>query len=215
LTSDFYTRDVPSARDRAPARDRQPARDVPSAGNRQPAGDRAPARDRQPARGGRAQPIGSGFTVVAVLSIAATAALLISALVYYLGSPGRIASDYTSLASPANRALSADLAGYAKNRNSDLAAAKSDLTKEARTISSFNVMLQEVTFPTAAASASQSLIFADDRLHKLIQQQAEAHSLREMRALEAGANAAAANVKVKVAAIRGYLGLPPASGTLY
>lgn len=177
--------------------------------------ERRNTRDRRSARVGRAQPIGAGFAVVVVLSIAATAALLISALVYYLGSPGRIASDYTSVASPANQALSAELAGFAKDRNSDLAAAKSDLTREAKTISSFNVLLGQVTFPTAAASASQSLIFADDRLHKLLQVQAGAHSLGEMQALEAGANAAAATIKIQVARIRGVLGLPPASGPLY
>ena len=153
--------------------------------------------------------------MVAVLSIAATAALLISALVYYAGSSGRIASDYTSVASPANHALSTELASYAKNRNSDLAAAESALTREAKTISSFNILLGEVTFPTAAASASQSLIFADDRLHKLIQAQAQAQSLGEMQALEAGANAAATTVKIQVARIRGDLGLPPGSGPLY
>jgi len=153
--------------------------------------------------------------VVAVLSIAATAALLIAAAVYYLGSAGRIASDYTSVASPANQALSAELASFAKDRTRDLAAAKADLTREATTISSFNVSLGGVTFPAAAASASQSLIFADDRLHKLIQLQAQAHSLGELQALEAGANAAAATVKIQVARVRGTLGLPPASGPLF
>lgn len=183
---------------------------------RQPTGDRRSTGVRRRTDGsGQAQPIGAGFTVVAVLSIAVTAALLISALVYYLGSPGRIASDYTSVASPANQALSAELASFAKDRNSDLAAAKSDLTREATTISSFNVLLGGVTFPTAAASASQSLIFADDRLHKLIQVQAQAHSLGEMQALEAGADLAAVNVKIQVARIRGALGLPPASGPLF
>jgi hypothetical protein len=196
LTSNSY------ARNGLPARDGQPAR------------DRLRARDRQPTGRGRARPIG-GFGVVAVLSTAVTVALLISALVYYLGSPARIASDYTSVASPANRALSAELASYARNRNSDLAAAESALTVEAKTISSFNDLLGEVTFPAAAASASQSLIFADDRLHKLIQAQARAPSLGEMQALEAGANAAAVAVKIRVAGIRGDLGLAPASGSLY
>jgi hypothetical protein len=199
LTSDSFTRQGQPTRDRRPPGDRRPT-----------TGDRRPT-----AGGGRAQSIGTGFRVVVVLSIAVTAALLISALVYYLGSPGRIASDYTAVASPANQALSAELASFAKDRNSNLAAAKSDLTREATTISSFNVLLGEVTFPTAAASASQSLIFADDRLHKLIQVQAQAHSLGEMQALEAAANAAAATVKIQVARIRGNLGLPPASGPLY
>jgi hypothetical protein len=153
--------------------------------------------------------------MVVVLSVGVTAALLIAALVYHLGAPGRIASDYTSVASPANRALSGELASYAKNRNSGLAAAKSDLTREATTISSFNVRLEAVTFPTAAASASQSLIFANDRLHKLIGEQAQAPSLRQMRSFESGAEAAAANVKIQVARIRQALGLPPSSGPLF
>ena len=165
-------------------------------------------------KGGRERSIRPGFAIVLVFSFVSTALLLILALVYYAGSPARIASDYTSIASPANRALKADLASYAKSRNSDLSTARSDLAREARTISSFNVLLEQVTFPAKAASASQSLIFADDRLHKLLQEQAKAHSLGEMQALEADANAAAANVKIKVARVREALGLPPASGPL-
>ena len=204
MTSDSYTREGLPTWDGLPTRDNLPTRDG------------LPTRDSLPSRGGRERRTGAGFAVVAVLSVAATAALLIAAVVYYLGSPGRIASDYTSVASPANQAMRTELASYTKNRYSgNLAAAESDLTREARTISSFNVLLETVTFPRAAASASQSLIFADDKLHKLIQAQARSHTLGEMQGLEAGANAAAVNVKIKVARIRAALGLPPGSGPLY
>ena len=81
------------------------------------------------ARDGRAQSIRPGFAMVLVLSFVATALLLIFSLVYYAGSSARIASDYTTVASPANRALTAEVGGYAHNRRRDLAAARSDLMR--------------------------------------------------------------------------------------
>ena len=126
------------------------------------------------ARDGRAWSIGPGFAAVLVLSFVATALLLIFALVYFAGSSARIASDYTAVASPAGRALTAEVDGYAHNRRRDLAAARSDLTREVKTVGSFDAQLATVSFPAAAATAAGALTQADQKLAKLIGLQARA-----------------------------------------
>src|SRR6516164_3593575 len=101
--------------------------------------------------------ISPGFAIVLMLSLVTTALLLIFALVYYAGSSARIASDYTTVASPADRALTAEVDGYAHNRRRDLAAARSDLMGEVRTVGSFDDHLGTVSFPLAAATAAGAL----------------------------------------------------------
>ena len=177
-------------------------------------------RERRSTRGdytrdSRARSIGPGFAMVLVLSFVATALLLIFSLVYYAGSPARIASDYTTVASPANRALTAEVDGYAHNRRRDLAAARSDLTREVRTVGSFDDQLGTVSFPAAAATAAAALTQADQKLAKLIGLQARAPSLRKMRSFDHRVEAAAAVVKTQVGLIRRALGLPPSSGLLF
>jgi hypothetical protein len=153
--------------------------------------------------------------MVLVLSIGSTAALLIAAVAYYLGSPARIASDYTSIATPANRALSAELAGYTSNRSHDLVAARSALMNEVKTLGSFDDQLAAVTFPSTPAAAADSLTQADQALAKAIGRQARAPSLSTMQSLEGDAESAAETVKIQVARIREALGLSPSSGPLY
>jgi len=165
--------------------------------------------------GGRERPIRPGFAIVLVLSFVSTALLLIFALVYYAGSSARIASDYTTVASPANRALTAEVDGYAHNRRRDLASAKSDLTREVKTVGSFDDQLGTVTFPSPAATAAGALTQADQKLAKLIGLQARAPSLRKMRSFDHRVEAAAAVVKTQVELIRRALGLPPSSGALF
>ena len=166
-------------------------------------------------RDGRVRPVTPGFALVLVLSCVATALLLILALVYYAGSSARIASDYTAVASSANRALTAEVAGYAHNRRRDLAAARADLMREVKTVGSFDDQLETVTFPTAAATAAGALTQADQTLAKLIGLQAQAPSLRKMRSFDRRAEAAAAVVKNQAELIRRALGLPPSDGTLF
>jgi hypothetical protein len=167
------------------------------------------------ARDGRAWSIGPGFAMVLVISFVATALLLILSLVYYAGSSARIASDYTTVASPANRALTAEVDGYSHNRRRDLAAARSDLTREVRTVGSFDDQLATVSFPSAAATAAGALIQADQKLAKLIGLQVRAPSLRKMRSFDGSVEAAAAVVKTQAGLIRRALGLPPSSGPLF
>ena len=166
-------------------------------------------------RGGRERSITPGFAIVLVFSFVSTALLLIFALVYYAGSSARIASDYTTVASPANRALTAEVNGYAHNRRRDLASARSDLTREVKTVGSFDDQLETVTFPSAAATAADALTQADQKLAKLIGLQAQAPSLRKMRSFDRRVEAAAAVVKTQVELIRQALGLPLSSGPLF
>jgi hypothetical protein len=167
-------------------------------------------------RGGRVRPIGPGFAVVMIFSIFSTVVLLVLALAYYSGSPGRVASDYTSIAFPANRALSVERADYARDREHHLAAAKSDLLQEAKTVASFDNQLAGVSFPSAAATAADALTRADQKLAKLIGLQAQARRLRRMRSFDPSVAVAAAAVQTQVGRLRHALGLPPpASGTLF
>jgi hypothetical protein len=166
-------------------------------------------------RGGRVRSIEPGFAAGLVLSFVTTALLLILSLVYFAGSSARIASDYTIVASPANRALTAEVNGYIHNRRRDLAAARSDLTREARTVGSFDDQLATVSFPSAAATAAGALTQADQKLAKLIGLQTRAPSLRKMRSFDPRVEAAAAAVKTQARLIRQALGLPPSSGLLF
>jgi hypothetical protein len=138
-----------------------------------------------------------GFAAVLVLSFVTTALLLILSLVYFAGSSARIASDYTIVASPANRALTAEVNGYIHNRRHDLAAARSDLTREVRTVGSFDDQLATVSFPSAAATAAGALTQADQKLAKLIGLQTRAPSLRKMRSFDPRVEAAAAAVQTR------------------
>jgi hypothetical protein len=167
------------------------------------------------ARDGRVRSISPGFAIVLVLSLVTTALLLIFALVYYAGSSARIASDYTTVASPADRALTAEVNGYAHNRRRDLPAARSDLMREVKTVGSFDNQLGTLSFPAAAAAAAGALTQADQKLAKLIGLQARAPSLRKMRSFDHRVEAAAAGVKTQVGLIRRALGLPSSSGTLF
>ena len=165
--------------------------------------------------GGRVRSITPGFAVVLALSIAATAALVILALVYYLGSSSRIASDYASIAYPANRALSVELARYPHIRRHGLAAAKADLMSEVKTVSSFDDQLAAITFPAAAATAADALKRTDQNLEQVIELQMRARSLRSMRSFGGRVETALASVKIQVGRIRRALGLPPSGGPLF
>jgi hypothetical protein len=172
-------------------------------------------RDRRPTRDRQTRPIGPGFVVVLVISVVATLALVIFAVVYYSGASSRIGSDYSSIATPANRALRAQLTGYAENRSHDLAGARSDLIRLAKTVGSFDDRLKAVSFPSAAETAAVALSQADQKLATLIRMQAGKPSLAKMRSFAPRVDAAASAVKIQVSRIREALGLPPSGGPLY
>jgi hypothetical protein len=167
------------------------------------------------ARHGRARSAGSGFPALAALSAVIVIVLVVAGLIYYSGSSGRIAGDYTAVAAPADQALGPEVNGYTRDQRNDLAAARSDLKKEAKTEASFDDQLAEVTFPGAAGTAADALIQADKRRIKLIGLQAQATSLRQLRSFGSADQTTTAAVQAQVGRIRLALGLPPTSAGQY
>jgi len=156
----------------------------------------------------------SGFLLIAVPSVVAMV-LLILAIPYYAGASARIASLYTNVAAPADRALAPDIATYSHDMNSNLAAAKLDLQKQVQAETSFDNQLGDITFPPAPDPHADLLIAADQKRIKLIKQQMQARTLRKLRSFNAQDLAANAVVEAQVKIIRQDLGLPPAPGNLY
>jgi hypothetical protein len=156
----------------------------------------------------------AGFLLIAVPSVVA-AVLLVLAIPYYAGASARIASLYAGPAAPADRALSAELAGYAVDQHRSLAAAKRDLSREAATEASFDHQLGGITFPPAADPHADLLIAADQKRIKLIRLQMQARTLRKVRSFNARDQAANAVVEAQVRIIRHDLGLPAATPELY
>jgi hypothetical protein len=167
------------------------------------------------ARHGRARPAEPAFVALAVLAPVAVIALIVAGLLYYSGAPARISSQYTDVAAPADQALTAEANGYTHNRRHHLAAARSDLRKEAKTEASFDNQLALITFPGAAGTAADVLLQADKKRIKLISLQAQSTSLRQLRSFNSADQATTAAVEVQVGRIRQALGLPPASGGSY
>ena len=155
-----------------------------------------------------------GFLLIAVPS-AVVLVLLILAVPYYAGASARISSLYTSLAVPADRALTTDLEGYSASMHSNLAAAKLDLQKQVQAETSFDNQLGDITFPPAPHPHVDLLIAADQKRIKLIKLQMQAKTLRKLRSFNAQDVAANAVVGEQVKIIRQDLGLPPAPGNLY
>jgi len=156
----------------------------------------------------------SGLALILVTSAVALV-LLILAVPYYAGASSRIASLYANLANPADRALTADAAGYTANERHDLAAAKLALSKEVETQTSFDNQLSDITFPPAADPHADLLVTADQKLIKLIKQQMTARSLRKLRAFNDRDQAAETAIEAQVRLIRADLGLPAANGQLF
>ena len=161
---------------------------------------------------GGARSIGPGFAALAALSVVAVIALIVAGLLYYSGSSARIANAYTAVAAPADQAFTAEVDGYTHNQRHDLAAAKSDLRREAKTEAAFDNQLALVTFPGAAGTAADVLIQADKKRIKLISLQAQSTSLRELRSFGSADQTTTAAVEVQVGRIRQALGLSPSGG---
>jgi hypothetical protein len=156
----------------------------------------------------------SGFLMIAVPSVLA-GVLLALAIPYYAGASARIASLYANLANPADRALNAELAGYAVARHHNLAAAKLDLSNAAKTAASFDNQLSQITFPPAPDPHADLLIAADQKLIKLVKLQIKAKTLKKLRSFDARDRAADAAVEAQVRIIRQDLGLPAVAQGLY
>jgi len=149
------------------------------------------------------------------VSCAVTAVLLILVFAYVHGGPARIAKAYTAVAAPADRALTAEVAGYAHNQRNDLAAAESDLRRQVKTESAFDDQLGDFSFPHAAGAAGDALLQADQKRVKLLTLQVRSASFRELRSFDVRDRAADAAVAAQVRVIRQDLGLAPVSAQLY
>jgi hypothetical protein len=156
----------------------------------------------------------SGFLLIAVPSVVA-AVLLVLAIPYYAGASARIASLYTNLAVPADRALTADIDGYSLNQDHNLASARLYLLKQVQAEASFDDQLGDITFPPAPDPHADLLIAADQKRIKLIRLQMQARTLRKLRSFNARDQAANAVVEAQVRIIRQDLGLPAATQGLY
>jgi len=152
---------------------------------------------------------------LAALAPVVVIVLIVAGLLYYSGSSARIANTYTAVAAPANQALAVEVNGYTHNRRHDLAAAESDLKREAKTEASFDAQLALITFPGAAGTAAAVLLQADAKRIKLIGLQAQSTSLRQLRSFGSADQTTAAAVEVQVGRIHQALGLPSASAGGY
>jgi hypothetical protein len=161
------------------------------------------------------QPRSAGFIVLATVSAVSLLGLIVAIAVYVSGSSTRIGSDYTSVADPANLALSGEINDFTANQRHSLPAAKAALTSEMKTEDSFDSQLGDVTFPGAAATVADALIAADQKRIKLIGQQAQARSLKKLRAFNSQVQAANAAVQNQAKIIRQDLGLSASSGPLF
>ena len=156
----------------------------------------------------------AGFLLLALPSLMA-AALLVLAVPYYAGASARIASLYTNLAGPADQALAPQVAGYTVDQYHHLATAKLNLAKEEKIEASFDGQLGQITFPAGADAHADLLIAADVKRIKLIRQQLDAKTLRQLRSFDAKVQAADVVVETQVRILRQDLGLPAVSGPLY
>jgi hypothetical protein len=168
------------------------------------------------ARSGPAAPSRNvtGFLLLAVPSLLA-AGLLVLAVPYYAGASARIASLYTNLATPADRALALQAGAYAVNQHHRLAAARLNLSKEAAAETSFDNQLSQITFPRGADPHADLLIAADQKRIKLIRLQLKARTLGKLRSFDARDQAADAAVAAQVRIMRRDLGLPAVAAPLY
>lgn len=156
----------------------------------------------------------TGLLLLAVPSVLA-AGLLVLAVPYYAGASARIASLYSKLAVPADRTLTPVLADYSRNQHHNLAAAKLDLSKEARTEVSFDNQLGQITFPAGVNPHPALLIAADQKQIRLLRLQMRAKTLRKLRSFDSRIQSADAAIEAQARIIRKDLGLPSDSTPLY
>lgn len=157
-----------------------------------------------------------GSAMLAALSITTTLLLVIAGLIYYSGSSARTVSNYTTLASPIDQALTAEMSSYSKDLDHNLAAAKSDLSREVQTETSFDTVLATVGFQTTDEQNTEAaLLQADPARISLLDKQAKASSFTQMQSYDARVQTASAAVAAQVKVLRQELGLPAVSGQLY
>jgi hypothetical protein len=158
----------------------------------------------------------TGSAMLAALSITTTLLLVIAGLIYYSGSSARTVSNYTTLASPTDQALTAEMNSYSKDLDHNLAAAKSDLSSQVQTETSFDTVLATVGFQTTDEQNTEAaLLQADTARISLLDKQAKASSFAQMQSYDARVQTAGVAVVAQVKTLRQELGLPAVSGQLY
>jgi len=203
--------------------------------------------------------------VILMISSSLAAVLVIAGLIYAMGTGQRhiaamaaagcepslfisglpcttgqmMASEYEAIATPANQQLSTDMAAYAVNEKSDLAAAEAALTAETASEHAFDnslaaqlftpqnratadAMIQNATstgtaVPLASAlftpqvtAIANGLIQANEARATLTAEQARSTSLTQLRSFNHRVEVASAAVEKEVNLLRKALGLPPA-----
>ena len=152
-----------------------------------------------------------GFLIVAAASAVAVI-LLILAFAYNSGRPARIASVYTSVAAPANQALTAEVNAYNRDQRTNLAAAKADLTRLIETDTTFEAGIVAVAFPPGAGSHSAAALVNAVRARiKLFRQQEKSTTLRQLQSFNRRDQSANAAVAAQVQQTHLALGLPAAT----
>lgn len=168
------------------------------------------------ARGLQDRRVTPGSAMLVAVSITTTLLLVIAGLIYYSGSSARTVSNYTTLASPIDQALNAEMNSYSKDLDHNLAAAKSDLSREVQTETSFDTVLATVGFQTTDEQNTEAaLLQADTARITLLDKQAKASSFTQMQSYDARVQTASAAVAAQVKVLRQELGLPAVSGQLY
>jgi hypothetical protein len=152
----------------------------------------------------------AGFLIVAAGSVVAVI-LLILALVYNSGRSPRVASQYTSVAVPANQALTAEVNAYNRDQRTSLTAAKADLAKLIKTETTFDAGIIAVAFPGDASHAAARLVNADLARIKLFRQQEKSTTLRQLQSFNRRDQSANAAVAAQAQQTRLALGLPAAA----
>jgi hypothetical protein len=164
------------------------------------------------ARDGDERPPIVGFFMIAVPSLIALIILFVVIAVYYPGHGKRVAGLYTSLAAPANKAVTADVTAYTKNQRTSLTKARTDLAKLVKADASFDDNMAEVGWPSPTNLAADALEKADRKRNKLFDQQEKAKTLRQLQAFDKDDQTANSAVEALVQQVRTDLGLPLASG---
>jgi hypothetical protein len=163
---------------------------------------------------------GSRRTARPALTLAAAGLLLIAGCASQPGhvaggqapagpSPKALATQYLTIAAPANRQLDREVDAYNDQARRNLTVAESALRAEAATERRFDQLLLTIRFPARIAATAHALARINQGRIDLTELQAESTSLAGLQSFTAGHQAADAAVEVQVRAIRRQLGLPP------
>jgi hypothetical protein len=120
-----------------------------------------------------------------------------------------LARAYLAIAEPANHRLDVEVDAYDDAAHHDLAAAASALRAQAATERQFDRELARIGFPPRIAATARALIGVNEIRARLVEREAKAASISELRTFTSAHEMADAQVEARVRMIRSQLGLPP------